>query len=498
MDRTDPFHPTLAAWILRGVAGVFLVSAVPSLADVENLSRYAKGLLAQREGNKIWDPENKEPALEFYGTALEQFDAIRAADPDSFTVAERTASLQLNRFKNLPAASKILRDFAKGHPAELAPQLYYSDFLRQNAPRDAMARKTAREILGAANERFPHTPNVFTRLIQLAEEAEDREGSLVLFRAEMASEENDSAAWVALIPLARNLIAGDDPEYRPTLDTLHERALRDGVSDPTIARRVSDYYREEGRLDEAIAALQKHITAVPNSLELRTRLGLLLVSAKRLDEGRQVLEDTVAIDPDFVYAHRALAGLFQKSGDLEKSRHHQSEVLRVAGGTAGDFLALANKYLEAENPHQARLLLERAQFDHPENAAVAARLAIATLRDGDTKTASRVFRQAEALAEESQDPEVKEFMGPDFQIEFARALRDAGDLASAETRLRSAARMAPEDKPAEGALALRELARLWLDQGKNQGPAISLLKRAQSLDPGNAETEALLERARKK
>ena len=497
MKRTR-FHPSLAEWVLPGVAGVFLCSAIPAPADVENLSRYAKGLLEQREGDKLWNPGDKDPAREHYRRALEHYEAIRTDDPDSFTVAERTASLQLNGFEDLAGASKILRDFAKAHPEDLASQLYYTNFLRQTSPRDAMARKVAREILTAANERFPHTPEVFTRLIQLCEEDEEHEASLVIFRAELDAAHADPGVWVALIPVARNLIPGDDPEYQPTLDTLHQRALRDGVRDATIARQVSDYYRELGQLDESITSLQKHIAAVPNSLELRTRLGLLLVAAERADEGRKVLEDTVAIDPDYVYAHRALARLYEKSGDLAKARHHQSEVLRVESGAASDFLELAGKYLEANDPHQARLLLERARFDHPENAAVAARLAMATLRDGETAEAARIFRQAEALAKDSADPELQEFLGPAFQIDFASALREAGDLPAAEERLRSAARNAPEDKPAQGAQALRELARLWLDQDKNHGPAVSLLKRAEGLDPGNEETAALLERAQKK
>ena len=52
--------------------------------------------------------------------------------------------------------------------------------------------------------------------------------------------------------------------------------------------------------------------------------------------------------------------------------------------------------------------------------------------------------------------------------------------------------------PVAQAPEVRELARLWLDQNKNQSAAVSLLKRAESLDPGNEETKSLMERAKGK
>ena len=140
--------------------------------------------------------------------------------------------------------------------------------------------------------------------------------------------------------------------------------------------------------------------------------------------------------------------------------------------------------------------MEKARFDHPDSPALAARLAIATLRDGDTTDASRLFREAEALAKESDDPSAKEFLDSEFQLEFAGSLRKAGDVEAAENRLRNAIRSIPPDQPTKTARALRELARIWIDQGKNLSPAASLLKRAEGLEPGNAETKELLERAR--
>lgn len=464
--------------------GIFLLLASASLADVTALSSYAKGLFAERAGKRE--------------EARQHFEATLAADPHSFTVAQRTAIYQ-----STGEASKTLRKFAQTHPDHLPAQLHYADFLQDVAPNDTAAEQTAIATLEAARERFPNTPTIFSRLIRIHESNDDRDSSLALFREELNHDEPQLGGqrWVRLIQLTRTLIPGDDPDYETILADLHARARRDGIADPSIARRVSDYHRQGGNIEEAISTLADHIHEVPDSLELRTRLGLLLLSSNQEAAGVSMLESTLAIDPDHATTHRSLGQYYERQGHIEKSLHHHASVLRAHGGDPYKFIAIANLYLDNEEPHQARLLLERARFDHPEHAAILARLAIATLRDGETKEAAQLFRQAESLAQESDDPDMKQFLAQyfdmDFQTEFAHSLRDAGDFKAAESRLREAIRSAPEDQQVKTAQALRELARLWLDQNKNRTPAASLLRRADSLDPGNEETVELLERTKK-
>lgn len=458
-------------------------AAAGPTAMEKNLSTYAKGIFAELDGDT--------PG------ARTHFEATLAADPDSFQVADKTASTQLFD-DDLPAASKTLRSYAKTHPDQLPPQLHYADFLEQHARGDSVAVQVATEMLEGADERFPHTPAVYTRLINQYENAAQREKSLALFNAQFEAADAGPGHWMTLAPIARTLLPGDSEELTERLDTIAEKTVETGIDSPVAARMASDYYRNSNRLDQAIEVLADHIAAVPNSLELRTRLGLLQFYAKREDDGERTLLETLAIDADQVLAHQSLAKFYERRGDQDKSLHHRSEILRISGGDPEEFLDLANAYLDNGHPHPARLLLEKARFVHPDDPAIAARLAIATLRDGDTTGAARLFRQAEALAKDSKDPDAARYLDADFQLEFAGSLRDAGDLAAAEERLRNAARSVPSDQPKKAARALRELARLWLDQKKNFAPAAALLKRAESLDPGNAETETLLQRARNK
>jgi predicted Zn-dependent protease len=472
-----------AAVSLRTIFPAAILAGAPAGAEVAALSEYARGVFAELQGDRK--------------SARTHFETTLAADPDSFMVVRRAAKSQLAT-KDLNAASGTLRTFARQHPAHLGAQLHYTDFLEQHARGDAAALQVSIDLLENANERFPHEPELYARLINQYENAETRDKSLALFRAQFEAPEAGPAHWMALAPIARTLLPGNSEELADRLDTIARRTIETGIASPAAARMVSDYYRTTNRLNEAIAVLEQHIGKAPDSLELRARLGLLLFYAKREEDGERALRDTLAIDADQILAHKGLAKFYERRGDLDRSLHHRAEILRVNGGTPSGFLEIANIYLDNDQPHPARLLLEKARFEHPEDPGIAARLAIASLRDGDTTAAARLFRQAESLARDSRDPDAARFLDADFQLEFAVSLREAGDVAAAEDRLRNAARSIPEDQPEKTARALRELARLWLDQDRNHGPAAALLKRAESLEPGNPATRTLLERARKK
>lgn len=472
-------------WILVIILPALCGSLAAKPDAVKNLSEYAKGVYAEINGD--------------LNTARKHFEATLEADPDSFRVANKTSTTQLMD-GDMAAASGTLRDFADAHPEDLEPQLHYADFLNQHASRDAVAQKVAIEMLEGANARFPHQHDIFSRLINLYENTEQSDKSLALFRDQFEAPDADADAdhWMSLAPIANTLIPGDDPELAERLDTIAEKTAETGIAIPQAARTVSDYYRKSGRLAEAIVILEKHVQAVPDSLTLRTRLGLLLLAARRDEDAERTWLEVLDIDSQQVQAHRALSRFYQDRDQVDESLYHRAEALKIAGGHPSEFLELASEYLENDQPHPARLLLEKARFDHPDDPGIAARLAIATLRDGDTKGANLLFRQAEALAKESTDPEAKKWLDADFQFEFAGSLRAAGDLPAAEDRLRAAVKGTPADQPLLKARALRELARSWLDQDKNQGPAVSLLRSAESLDPGNPETAALIERAKKK
>ena len=466
---------------------VWALALLPLQADkTANLSLYAKGVFAAQKQD--------------WRTAREIYQETLVNDPNAYPLVREVVALQsfdLERdptFRDIPAATATLRNFATSHRNHLASQLHYASFLRQYGRDDQIARQAALDTLELANQNFPHSNAVYASLISFYEDLDQRPKSLAILEAELSVENENPNHWLSLIPIIKTLYPADDPQYSVKLDQAMTKVEEHGLHRPDIARRVSEFHRERDRMNQAIAVLEKHLELVPSSHTLRTRLGLLHLSNNEEDLGEKTLLEVLAIDPDQALAHSSLAKLYTKHNQLEKALHHRAENLRIRGGSPSDAIEIANEYLALEQPHPARLLLEKFRFDHPEDPGIHARLAIATLRDGLTREAALLFRQAETLAEESEEEEAQEYLDTDFQIEFAQILVDANDLPSAETRLRQAAKGIDLDtEPKKYARAVTALAKLWLEQDKNEASAKALLQRALSLDPKNEEAAALLE-----
>ena len=463
---------------MRLTLALVLTSLPLSADNTANLSLFAKGVFAEREGDM-------QQARDLYQDTF-------ANDPKNDSLVQKVVAIQ-QASDDTPAATATLRNFAKNNRENLAAQLRYASFLRSEAPQDEVARQATLATLELADKNFPHTPSVFNTLISLYEAQERREDSLQILTQELQADSENPNHWLALIPVIKTLYPADDPKYAANLTHAMAKAEEYGLQRADIARRVSEFYRNQGDMDQALATLQKHLDLAPSSHSIRTRLGLLQLSNKDEEAGEKTLLDVIAIDPDQTLAHSSLAKLYARRGEPLLSLNHRAEVLRIRGGSPREGIQVANEYLDLDQPHEARLLLEKFRFDHPDSPGIHARLAIATLRDGLTQEAARLFRQAEALAEESKEENAKEYLDVDFQIEFAHILIDANDLPSAELRLRQAAQGLDLDaEPKKYARAVTALAKLWLDQDKNEAPAKALLQRAVLLDPDNEEAASLL------
>lgn len=447
------------------------------------LEEYARGVFAELDGAPA-------SARLHFETALER-------DLHSFVLAQKAASLQ-EQTGDQPAATRTLRQYAENHPLQLDPQLYFADFLKRQVSTDEAARNSMMDILSKANLRFPNHPEVYTRLIHLHENLGQRNQSLEVLRDQLTVTSAGAEHWIALEPLVKTLLPGGSKQLENALHLIIEKIIETGLHLPLAARRASDHYQKNGQLAEAIDILEKHVEIQPDSLGLRIRAGLLQLYNRDEDAALRTLHTTLQIDSDQPLAHKALAQFYSRKGQLGPSLHHQAEVLRITGGAPTDFLQLAKQFLDSGNSRKARLTLEKAHFDYPDNPSIVAQLAIATLREGDFTKASRLFRQTENLVDSLPGAKKASVLGPTFQIEFATALMQVGDSTGAETRLRDAIRRIAPERPGHTALALRKLARVWIEQNRNLAPAASLLNRAKALDPEHPETAELLQRIQQK
>ncbi len=103
----------------------------------------------------------------------------------------------------------------------------------------------------------------------------------------------------------------DRPESRVNLGNLQQRVGSPAVAESYYLKAIelaphytpaylnlADLYRQQGREDSALQALEDGLQRQPESAALRHSLGLALVRSGRMDEALDALADAVDLDPD--------------------------------------------------------------------------------------------------------------------------------------------------------------------------------------------------------
>lgn len=441
------------------VLGIGLVFIYPLLARENPRLDFACGVLAEVRGD--------------HAEALMQFEKARAEDPAAMPLVRRAVSARLAD-GDRSSAVKLYRALATARPDDLEIQLAYADFLDQQSYGDALAMKLATDVLETSLVKNPGNPQLIRRLFQHAQTPANKPHQIELI-GQLLPDDPESVLLYA--SLSRSVFDPEDAAAREKLDRRFLRAAEAHPEIPALARAASDHFRDTKRTDQAISILKRHVEAAPSSLELRTRLGILYFTAKRDAEGEAALNAVLAIDPRQALAHQSLAKFYRLRDKPDLARHHAGEVLKIRGGSPSEFINLADAWLAADDPRQARLLLERAAFDHPGNPELANKLAIATRRDPQTRDlAARLFREAEAVQPADGKTE------PAFLIESAEALIANGQSKAAEERLRAAIKSYAPGEKKKSAAALRRLALLWESESRNASAAHALRQRADALD----------------
>lgn len=405
--------------------------------------------------------------------SAKRLELARSADPTALPLVQRAVDQKLKSGDRLGAV-ELYRQLAEARQDDLDIQLGYVDFLQARGSGDSIARGQSIKILNESLAKHPGNPDIVERLFRLAGADADKSRQVELLEM-LSSDEPQSAILYAT--LTKSISNEDDERALSRIDERFLTSMEKSPRSPMLAREASEHFRSSGRLDEAIRMLALHVKASPSSLDLRVRLGILCFSAKRDQEGEKALKEVLEIHPGKALAHQSLAKFYRLRGNVPMARIHAAEVLKIRGGTRSEFLNLAQEWLDAGEPRQARLLLEKGVFDFPDSSQLAAKLAIATHRDPETRElAMRLFKEAEeSLAEEnSKDPE--------FLIAAAEALITQGQGQAAEEKLRTAIRLYPPEAKKETAAALRRLAALWESENRNAEAARSLRQRADSLD----------------
>lgn len=433
--------------------------ATVSALNAGSLLDFSYGTLEKLRGNE-------DAAAGYFEKAFD-------ADPTAMPLVRIIAQKRLDEIDR-SAAFGIYQDVVDARPGEPMIQIEFGDFLGRIGKGDGMAETKRREAYRNVLALMPGDYLPIERLIRQARELSN-DTSARQYLEELKIDSPESVRYY--VATTKSLYDGEDAAAQERIAACLESATEKSPEWASTARFASDYFREAGKTGKAIAILDRHVAAVPSSLDLRIRLGILLITAGREDEGIAMLEGVLAVHPGKALAHESLAKIFKQQGRDKEARQHSAGFLKLRGGTPDEFVALADALIADGEARDARLLLEKAVFRHPEDASLMMKLAIATSRDPATKdSAARLFREAESMLGNPAD------MNPTFLLASAKELVAQGQSKAAEERLRNAIRTFPKDAKAETAAAMRALAAIWISEGRNADAANALISRAEALE----------------
>lgn len=409
---------------------------------------------------------NAELADGYFGKAFE-------ADPTAMPLVRMMAEKMLTE-GDRAAAFEIYQDVIDARPDEPMLQIEYGDFLGRIGRGDSIAERKQEEAYLKVLEATPGDYLPIERLIRFARDKGKDDSARELLEQLNPDTPEAIRYYVAT---TKSLYDSRDDEAQARIEKCLSDATEQHPEWASTARSASDHFREMGDLKEAIFILRNHATAAPSSLDLRIRLGILLLSADRDDEGIAILKGVLDVHPGKALAHQSLAKIYRQKDMQKEARGHAAEILKIRSGTPDEFVELADELIADDEFRAARLLLEKAVFDHEDDAKLMMKLAIASSLDPESKDdAARLFREAEAMLANPAE------MDPAFLLGSAKELVAQGQIKAAEERLRNAIRNFPKDAKKETAAAMRALADIWISEERNVAAANALISRAEALE----------------
>jgi len=140
-------------------------------------------------------------------------------------------------------------------------------------------------------------------------------------------------------------------------DQEHRRALELNPNNAVAHHYYAHNLEGLGRLDEAIAAVQRGLELDPLSLVLNAHLGLALYFARRYDSASEQLRKTLEIDPHFVNANLYLAYVCSQQGRHEQALAAAQRAVEASPGSTMAMSALGYAYAASGQRSAAQKLI---------------------------------------------------------------------------------------------------------------------------------------------
>ncbi|HYD42337.1 MAG TPA: O-antigen ligase family protein [Anaeromyxobacter sp.] len=338
-------------WLTRAAIVALLVAATAGLAAGARLG-------AEVEPSISDAPTERALALATRAAVLRPGDYLpHAAAGARLWAAERCGEA-------LPWLSRAAA-LAPGVPE---PHLYAARCLAERAPSLARTEYRTAFVLGlpvldeatqrwtALEEVLELVPETGDGLLALASQLAVREPALA--RQVLARAWEEYGDRRALVPLGSAALASGDREA--ALD-LARRVLDASPLDEDGHRLAAESLLALGRPDEARAALERAVGAVPGSTMLLRMLAGRLVAERRYSEARRVAETMpVRTASDLAQREQLVAGALAAQGRLPEALQHAEAAAAALPDSPAPLLQLAQLASQAGLHAEALAALERA------------------------------------------------------------------------------------------------------------------------------------------
>ena len=169
-------------------------------------------------------------------------------------------------------------------------------------------------------------------------------------------------------------------DFESALEELEE-AMKLEPTAAFLQTNVGAIHLATGNVAEAEAAFRKGVELGPDLPASHLALANFLWAAGRIPESEESLKAVVAIDPTNLLAHRSLAAIYLLTRRPAQAEPHLKTLADADTSSRGlPKLALADYYMRARKPDEARRVLEGMQNVKEGKSDVQARLAVLRYR----------------------------------------------------------------------------------------------------------------------
>ncbi len=293
----------------------FIVANNLSIRQTEDLVLRLVGHPAQPPAStaSAAEPETAPAAEETaFANPLTESAPASAAEPEAAPVAEETASAY-------PLTETVPASAAEPEAAPAAEETASAYPLTESVPASASVAVSQAAVALAVPEPAPISDVMVTEAAPVAQIDQDWDAVL----DEMLITSQPEASAPEIMPVHDENGVFDEARFKAYQGiSLYERVTSDNPDNDRAWHTLGKYYSEVGQFDKAIQAIKRAIDIDATKDIYYYHLGQAYAASQRYLEAIRAFEQTVALNPQHVFAHCSLAGYYRKLGnDAEAIKH---------------------------------------------------------------------------------------------------------------------------------------------------------------------------------